>query len=371
MQFAIGSLGNISKIDYVKRAEDLGFSHFGIGDGPLLFSDPYACLALAARETSSINIGTFMTNPLTRIPAVTANAHATLSQLAPGRVFFGISAANNALRSMGVRIAKVEEIEDCIRVFKGLMSGERVENHWLGVDRDLQFLDPDGGWYDISDPIPVWQAVGGPKAMKVAAKYADYVVYCLGPDENLTRLVRDTLDREARAVGRDPSEIKLVGLTWWYNAQPGEGVAEAIANGFGNGPVVSGLTNINFLLEHREELGDRIVDFALDCTKTYVDVDGSGPVDHLDAYRTHLNGEISPKHVALMDEYVCDYFCVWGDEDRCRSQLQRMLDAGVDIPCVFLTNPSTYHRDLESISRIALRDGALSERTAAAGSGGA
>lgn len=360
MQFAIGSLGNISNVDYVKQAEDLGFSHFGIGDGPLLFSDPYAFLALAAVQTSTINIGTFMTNPLTRIPAVTANAHATLSQIAPGRVFLGMSAANNALRSMGVRIAKVDEIEESLRIFKGLMSGERVSNHWLGVERDIQFLDPDSGWYDISHPIPVWQAVGGPRAMKVAAKYADYVVYCVGPEgKDLIRLVRSTLDEEARAVGRDPSEIKLVGLTWWYNEQPGDGLSEAINNGFGNGAVISGLTNINFLLEHRAELGDRIADWALECTKTYVDVEGSGPVDHLDAYRTHLTGKISPRHVELMDDFAVDYFCVRGNEDECRAKMQRMLDAGVDIPCVFLTNPHTYHRDLKSISRIILQEGSV------------
>lgn len=33
------------------------------------------------------------------------------------------TAANDALRSMGVRIAKVDEIEDCIRVIRGSCPG--------------------------------------------------------------------------------------------------------------------------------------------------------------------------------------------------------------------------------------------------------
>jgi alkanesulfonate monooxygenase SsuD/methylene tetrahydromethanopterin reductase-like flavin-dependent oxidoreductase (luciferase family) len=42
-----------------------------------LFSDPYQFLALAAHQTSSIKLGTWVTNPLTRIPPVTANSIAT------------------------------------------------------------------------------------------------------------------------------------------------------------------------------------------------------------------------------------------------------------------------------------------------------
>ena len=34
----------------VEQAEDLGVTHFGVGEGPLLFSDPYQFLALAAQQ---------------------------------------------------------------------------------------------------------------------------------------------------------------------------------------------------------------------------------------------------------------------------------------------------------------------------------
>ncbi|MFE5700539.1 LLM class flavin-dependent oxidoreductase [Rhodococcus koreensis] len=67
MEFCIGTCAKIDQVAMVKQAEDLGFSHFGVGEGPLLFSDPYQYLALAATQTSSINLGTMVTNPLTRI----------------------------------------------------------------------------------------------------------------------------------------------------------------------------------------------------------------------------------------------------------------------------------------------------------------
>src|SRR4051795_1946446 len=126
VDFCIGTTAKIDAVGLVKQAEDVGASHFGVGEGPLLFSDPYQYLALAARETSTINLGTMVTNPLTRIAPVTANSVATLNQLAPGRTFMGIGTANNALRSMGNRPAKINEMMEHIRVAKGLLAGERV-----------------------------------------------------------------------------------------------------------------------------------------------------------------------------------------------------------------------------------------------------
>jgi alkanesulfonate monooxygenase SsuD/methylene tetrahydromethanopterin reductase-like flavin-dependent oxidoreductase (luciferase family) len=354
MEFAIGAAGSVLHPESAKRAEALGFSHYGVSDGPLLFGDPFAFLALAARETSTINLGTMVANPLTRTPAALANSCATLNQIAPGRVFFGIGTANNALRSMGVRVARISELEDCIRVVKGLLSGARVKNKWLGVERDIQFIAPELGWYNIDDPVPIWQAAGGPKALAVAARHADYVIYNLGPNPDLIRLVRETLDREARSSGRDPAEIKLVGLSWFYLLRPGEHLREAIDDGFGNGAVISAMTNLPLLLDHREELGDRIVDFAVQSMQTYVGDPRTGSkIDHLEAYRTHITGTgVSPDHRALLNEYTVDYFCIYGDEDTCREKAQVMLDSGVDVMCVFLPNPRTYERDADDISRV-------------------
>jgi Luciferase-like monooxygenase len=119
MDFCIGSCAKIDQVGWARQAEDVGASHFGVGEGPLLFSDPYQYLALAARETSSIKLGTWVTNPLTRIPAVTANSIATLNALAPGRTFLGIGTANNALRSMGNRPAKLAELDTALDITRG------------------------------------------------------------------------------------------------------------------------------------------------------------------------------------------------------------------------------------------------------------
>lgn len=64
-----------------------------------------------------------MTNPVTRIPAVTANSIATLNALAPGRTFVGMGTANNALRSMGRRPARIKELDAGFEIIRGSSPG--------------------------------------------------------------------------------------------------------------------------------------------------------------------------------------------------------------------------------------------------------
>lgn len=63
----------------VAEAEVLGYDRVGIWDSPALFRDPWVTLASVARDTSRIRLGTWVTNPLTRHPVVTASAAAALA----------------------------------------------------------------------------------------------------------------------------------------------------------------------------------------------------------------------------------------------------------------------------------------------------
>ena len=71
-------------------AEDSGFSHAWFYDSQLLYSDIYACMALAAEHTNTIKLGTGVAIPSNRIAPVTAHSIATINLLAPGRTILGI-----------------------------------------------------------------------------------------------------------------------------------------------------------------------------------------------------------------------------------------------------------------------------------------
>jgi len=349
MEFCIGICAKIDAVGLVSQAEQVGASHFGVGDGPLLFSDPYQYLALASRETSTIKLGTWVTNPLTRIAPVTANSVATLNALAPGRVFVGMGTANNALRSMGHRPATMHELDQALTVVRGLLGGQRVTHNWLGQDREIEFLDRNGHWYDIANPVDTWMAVGGPKGLALAARHADAITYCLGPNREMIRLVRNELDKAVAAAGRPPGSVKLVSNTWFYQLRPGETWEDGVDNGFGSGPISSCIVNAGFMADHVDELGRSIVAASQEAARAYLgDPAASDSPHYLDVWAKYLRG-LDPAHKPIITKQLVDYWCLCGTPDQLREQTQLMLDAGVDMVGVMLANPFTAERDIADI----------------------
>jgi alkanesulfonate monooxygenase SsuD/methylene tetrahydromethanopterin reductase-like flavin-dependent oxidoreductase (luciferase family) len=344
MDFYIGTCAKIDQVDLIKQAEDLGVTHFGVGEGPLLFSDPYQQMALASEKTSTINLGTMVTNPLTRIAPVTANSIATLNVLAPGRTFLGIGTANNALRSMGNGPATVKELVHSVEVIRALLRGERVTHRWHGQEIEIEFLDPNGLWYDISD-VPVWMAAGGPKGLKAVAALADAVVYCLGPQP----------DKAVAVAGRAPGSVKLISLTWFYLLRNGQTWEDAITERFGSGPISSCLTNAGFMAEHVDELGELIVNASTQAAMAYLgDPNAPDQPHYLETWAKYLRG-LDPAHKPLITKELVDYWCMYGGPEDVREQTQLMLDNGVDLVSVFLSNPFTAERDVKCSATSASR----------------
>jgi hypothetical protein len=103
MKFGFTVMADIDEIGFFSHAEALGYDSVWVADSQMLFSDCYAVLALAARQTSRLRIGPGTAICGTRIPPVQVAAVATLNRVAPGRVFLGIGIGNTAMRSMGQR----------------------------------------------------------------------------------------------------------------------------------------------------------------------------------------------------------------------------------------------------------------------------
>ena len=81
MDLGICFASKIDDIDYIVRAEELGYTHAWIADSHMIWSDPYATLALVADRTSTIQVGTGVTVAATRTAPITASSMATINQL--------------------------------------------------------------------------------------------------------------------------------------------------------------------------------------------------------------------------------------------------------------------------------------------------
>src|SRR5215471_9201714 len=91
--------------------ENAGWTGMMAVDSQNISGDCYVALALAARATENLRLGTGVTNPLTRHPAATAAAVASIQVASNGRASLGIGRGDSALAHLGLAPARVGYLE--------------------------------------------------------------------------------------------------------------------------------------------------------------------------------------------------------------------------------------------------------------------
>ena len=169
MDFGIALFSSAHSWKIAKRAEELGFDYAWFYDSQLLCADVYATMALAAQNTSRIRLGTGVAIPSNRIAPVTASALATLNELAPGRIDFGVGTGFTARRSMGMKAMRLNDMETYVKEVYALLREETVESVVEGLPRTMRLFHPDRGLINTVNPIPLHMSAMGPKARAVCA----------------------------------------------------------------------------------------------------------------------------------------------------------------------------------------------------------
>ncbi len=161
--------------DTSRRVEALGYDHLWLTDSSLHARNPYAYLALAARQTSTVSLGTAVTNPLTRHPGVTAAAIATIDDVSGGRAVLGIGPGDRPVEALGFRPARLAELRESIGAVRSLLAGAAVDSdssHFAFRDARLRF--------DARGDLPVYVSASGPRMLELAGEVADGVIVLCG-----------------------------------------------------------------------------------------------------------------------------------------------------------------------------------------------
>src|SRR5688500_16724205 len=159
-------------------AEASGWDGMLVVDSQNLAGDPYVGLALAARATSTLRLGTGVTNPATRHPVATAAGIASVHAASGGRAVLGIGRGDSALAHLGLAPAPVADLERYVATVRTYLSGGTVSFddlatyhrdgarpvHALGLasapaDSRLHWLDPS------LPPVPVEVVATGPRVL--------------------------------------------------------------------------------------------------------------------------------------------------------------------------------------------------------------
>src|SRR3989454_8573925 len=196
----------------VKRAEELGFRRAWFYDTQLLNSELFASMAAAAMQTSKIRLATGVLIPSNRIAPVAACGLASLNALAPGRIDFGISTGFTARRTMGVRPVKLADMEEYIRVVRGLLAGDTVEWTFEDTRRKIRFLNPEIGAINITDPIPLHVSALGPRGRRLTAKLGAAWIHATANVAHATAALTD-MQTAWREAGHRPADLHATATT--------------------------------------------------------------------------------------------------------------------------------------------------------------
>jgi alkanesulfonate monooxygenase SsuD/methylene tetrahydromethanopterin reductase-like flavin-dependent oxidoreductase (luciferase family) len=189
---------------HVQRAEELGFTHAWFYDTQMLSADCFVAMGAAAVNTRRIRLGTGVLVPSNRIAPVTANALATLNQLAPGRIDFGVGTGFTARRAMGFGAIKVKDMETYIAQVYGLLRRETVDFEMEGQSRKIRFLNPELPLFNTKDPIALHLSAFGPRTRALTAKLKAGWIDFVGKVENGIKEVaamREAWSKAGHAMG--------------------------------------------------------------------------------------------------------------------------------------------------------------------------
>ena len=176
---------------FVRRAQEAeaaGFDGITIVDSQNLAGDCYVALALAARETSRLKLATGVTNPVTRHPAATASAIASVQVESGGRAMLGIGRGDSALAHLGHAPASLAVFEDYLVRLQAYLRGEEVPFPAAAdVDRLRLANRPVASriaWlrHSTYTKVPVDVAATGPQVIRAAARHADRITFAVGAD---------------------------------------------------------------------------------------------------------------------------------------------------------------------------------------------
>lgn len=221
MEFAIAYPARPDAWQDLVVAEDHGFSHAWFYDSQMLYSDVYVCMALAAEKTKTLTLGTGVAIPGNRIAPVTAHSIATINQLAPGRVILGLGTGFTGRNTMGLPPLPLGALREQTEQCRALLRGEEVLYRDGQRQRWIKFLHPDRGYINLKDPIPIYIAANGPKALALTGELADgWITTLSDPDSFQKNLAQ--VQRGADTVGRQADALPNTMLTTSCVLQPGE-----------------------------------------------------------------------------------------------------------------------------------------------------
>ena len=294
-------------IALTKQAEAAGFSYGWLFDSHVLWRDPYPLLTLMAEATTTMRLGTCVTNPATREPSVTASALAVLQELSDGRMDLGIGRGDSARRVLGKGPTTMKDLEQAVHVIRALAEGRSIE--FEGTMLELPWAS--------EHQLPVWIAGYGPVALKLTGRIANGAMLQIG-DPDLVRWFVSQVRSSAAEAGRDPNAVSVM--------------AAAPAH---VGDLADGRDRTRWF---PALVSNHVVDLVNKYPREDLPPELTAYVRDREGYDYLHHAEVGSTNASFVTDEIVDRFCVVGSVDQHIARLRDLAAAGVNQFNLYLMN---------------------------------
>ena len=195
-------------IDMARKAEECGFAEFHIAER-LDFPYPtWPSLFMMAEHTTRIGLGTGVTNPYSRHPAVTAKMIAMLDAYSHGRAALGIGQGDLwQFDQLGIAHQRpLAALREAVQVIRYLLAGrdDGFSGEVFSIQPGLDFK-----WKGYREHTPIFVGSRSPGGMAVAGEVADelHLPNCVAPE--FVALAKEQARKGMDKAGRNGKMIPL------------------------------------------------------------------------------------------------------------------------------------------------------------------
>ncbi len=193
---------------YAIQAEKRGFDYLWITDH-FNNRNVYVTLTAAALYTKKIKLGPGVTNPYLINPVVTAQAVASLNEIAPQRVVLGIGAGDKTtLKSTGIEMRKpLTAVKESVEIFRRMMSEKSVT-----FEGDVFETSDAKFFFKPRTEIPIYVGAQGPKMLALAGRIGDGVLINAGHPKDVSYAV-DSVKKGIEQAGKRLTDVDVAAYT--------------------------------------------------------------------------------------------------------------------------------------------------------------
>ena len=307
-------------VQRVEHAEQLGYESAYVTH--IAARDPFTVLAAYAARTERIRLGTGVTPIYARTPVATAQAAATLDELASGRFVLGIGVSHRVTVEnwYGQEIGKpVREMREYVAALRAMFRGEDVPPGER-FPTSFRFMG-----YEPRPDLPIYVSALSPAMLRLAGEVADGVVLWLCNPDYIEQVVVPEVTKGRERAGKPLDGFDVVA------AVPAAVTSEPEA-------------------ARSKQRADLIPYFSLPFYRAMIERSGFG--EDLEAFDAEMaKGDAMAAAEKISDRFLQTLTAI-GSADEAIATVERYFSAGATSPCIGPVPRTDFDSTLETLAGV-------------------